>query len=499
MSQALIASLYCITAIMVAAFCCRLCFPDRKPIIYRVGFSWIVLTCIAFFVANQALYYILTALALFKLCPKDIDERLLFYGAMLPTIPGFLNWLVPFPGINYLVELDYIKTLNIVVLLPLILATFNKDNSPRLAPSGVFKATTFIVLYFACIIILDWRENSVTNAARHSLDILWITGITVYALQRACNTPDSVNGLYFGLLIAAFFLAVISLFQAMEGWKFYTEISRSLSSRYSHLYNISYIRGNFLRTPATMAPIPLGIYMSFAVLLLYKFRSQSHSTFVLICFFCLFLFAIFTTGSRAGYLSLVILFGIYFFLNPRLKALRGLIAFAAVVLMLPYYIAGISLDQFSEYDEHGTFEYRINLFFTSVELVQENFFFGSRYYNKDPALEALRQGQGIIDIVNTYLHIAMRYGMSGLSLLALSLFTVVTGLLRARKEQEITPYELNSENTIRTTIAIICAFCVSITTVSFIDRLETYFWLFIAIGVCLIRQHKQMLYKAQQA
>lgn len=491
-TQGLIAFAYCGVAILLGGFLCKWCFPEHKKLISRIVWCWFILTGIAFIITIPALYFVLTAAVLMKFCPSDTDEKLLFYGAMLPALPDIINWMVPFPGINYLLDLDYIRILNLVVLTPLILNN-GEQNTPY-ENSGFSKAALFVLLYMACIIALDWREDSPTNAARHSLDILWVLGMPVLALIRCCKKAGSVEKLYFGVLIAAFMMAIISLFQAIEGWKFYTEISRNLSSKFSHLYNITYVRGSFLRTPATLDPIPFSIYMSFAILLLYKFRHASPSKFILPFVYGLFAFAIFTTGSRAGYLSLVMLFGIYFFLNPRLKHFRGITVFLTLLLIVPYVVTGLSLDSFTEYDEHGTFEYRIELFFTSLELIKENFLFGERFYNRNPELEVLRQGQGIIDVVNAYLHIAMRYGMVGLSLMLTAIWLAVSGLWRARKKQESQPLlKDNSENTMRTTIAIIVAFCAAIATVSFIDRLEIYFWIFVVAGGCLVQQHRVTL------
>jgi O-antigen ligase len=58
--------------------------------------------------------------------------------------------------------------------------------------------------------------------------------------------------------------------------------------------------------------------------------------------------------------------------------------------------------------------YRQRLAERSWELIQQNPFFGSPFGLLH--LEELRQGQGIIDLVNTYATVAMYYGLIGLSL-----------------------------------------------------------------------------------
>lgn len=487
MSLSIIAALYCIAAIGIATVLCRITFPESKGIIIRLGLSWGLLTAIAFVVSNPAAYFILTAFVLYQFCPRDIDERLLYYAAMLPAIPGVINWNVPFPGINFLVQLDYIKVLHLVILLPLLLKNHTPSTQPDTSLQKLLKISPYITLYFVIIIILDWRENSFTNAGRHTLDILWVTGLVVLVFMRCCQTQKSIESLFFGLLMAACFLSVISLFQAATGWKFYTEIPRELSTQYGNIYKIHYSRGSFLRTSATMTPIPLGVYMAVATLLLFKFRTQARSLLFIGAFAGLFVFSIYTTGSRAAFLCMVILFGLYLFFNPKLKSIRVPLAFFFVVLLFPFIGVGGSFGSFTEYDPYGTFEYRMRLFSVSLELMKENFLFGLRYYKEHPLMEQLIQGQGIIDVVNAYLHIVLRYGFLGLIFLALVIFTISLGLVRLRRECEKNPQIQEMEKTVRTAMAIVLGFCISIATVSLVDRLEIYLWFFLAVGICLMQ------------
>ena len=64
--------------------------------------------------------------------------------------------------------------------------------------------------------------------------------------------------------------------------------------------------------------------------------------------------------------------------------------------------------------ESGNLDYRQRLASTSWNLIMNHPFFGDQDYISK--MQDLRQGQGIIDIVNTYAGTALEYGLVGLGL-----------------------------------------------------------------------------------
>ena len=66
--------------------------------------------------------------------------------------------------------------------------------------------------------------------------------------------------------------------------------------------------------------------------------------------------------------------------------------------------------------DSGSGEYRERLAQRSWDIIQQHPFFGDQLaYQK---MEDLRQGQGIIDLVNSYAQVALFYGICGLTLFA---------------------------------------------------------------------------------
>ena len=66
--------------------------------------------------------------------------------------------------------------------------------------------------------------------------------------------------------------------------------------------------------------------------------------------------------------------------------------------------------------DEGNVEYRANLFTQALPVIERNLWFGSVDYLETPELLVMMQGEGIVDIVNTYIGVALDVGLVGLVL-----------------------------------------------------------------------------------
>ncbi|NJK42306.1 MAG: O-antigen ligase family protein [Aquincola sp.] len=88
----------------------------------------------------------------------------------------------------------------------------------------------------------------------------------------------------------------------------------------------------------------------------------------------------------------------------------------AALLILPQGERIIDLLPFVGTVEAGNVTYRAQLIDRALIVFWQNPIFGSLYFISNPVLEEMRQGQGIIDIVNSYVGVALAYGGIGLLL-----------------------------------------------------------------------------------
>ena len=128
------------------------------------------------------------------------------------------------------------------------------------------------------------------------------------------------------------------------------------------------------------------------------------------------------------------------FLQPEAsrRLAKGAVLTAVVIgLMYVTPLKGLVLDRlpFIGSDYQDTVSYRETLAQVSWSLIQLNPFFGDPFVYL--RMEGLRQGQGIIDIVNGYLYTALFTGLVGLALqttvLAIALARGTQALFRVRR------------------------------------------------------------------
>src|SRR5262249_16388383 len=129
--------------------------------------------------------------------------------------------------------------------------------------------------------------------------------------------------------------------------------------------------------------------------------------------------------------------------------------------------------------------YRQKLFDNSIAVIQRNPLFGTPDFRKAPEMIELIQGEGIMDIVNTYLEIAMKSGLVGRILFVGIFVSIMLHLRRVLKFRAVKDVNLNA--CVRACIAILLGMLATIATVSSIDFIPYVYWSFAGLCVSLIR------------
>jgi O-antigen ligase len=132
-----------------------------------------------------------------------------------------------------------------------------------------------------------------------------------------------------------------------------------------------------------------------------------------------------------------------------------------------------------------TVTYRQQLLKISIYVIFQNPFFGAFDFMYSPAMQELKQGQGIIDIVNTYVGVALRSGLIGLSLFLGFFIVVAVGIFKGMKNLDDTNSELYilGQVLFSTLIGIL----VIIFTVSSVSVIPVIYWSVAGISVAYVR------------
>jgi O-antigen ligase len=134
--------------------------------------------------------------------------------------------------------------------------------------------------------------------------------------------------------------------------------------------------------------------------------------------------------------------------------------------------------------ETGNIDYRATLVDVSMLVFKEHPIAGDLFYMRNPILEQMRQGQGIIDIVNTYLQVALPFGAIGLALFAGVFVCALKGVARVRKQSTLDP---EAERLARALFAGQVGILVTIGTVSGISVIPTVYWLWAGLCASFVR------------
>ncbi len=204
--------------------------------------------------------------------------------------------------------------------------------------------------------------------------------------------------------------------------------------------------------------------------------------------FLLLILALYSSSSRAPWVGAVLFLFLFmvFFSNAKIKnmiylsatgmaALLGLIVtgqFQRFLGLLPFFN-----------DDQVEVMYRVRLIEQSWKVIKENPILGEpqNIFLKRPEMIEMIQGEGIVDLVNTYLSILLYYGVVGLLAHLLIIFIPLKFFYKAYKMHriDIAKHNIMLKYSLLMSIIIVHMFVVS--TVSSIGHLNQYTYIMYAI------------------
>jgi len=458
-------------------------FFNHNKLFLRWAILWMSITTVATFSPNFLLFTFVVALICFLLTGKTPVEKLTCYFLLLPVIPenfhSYLQGLIP--GINILFELTYPRMLSLFILLPVSWMILNQtDDSKKLFRVPLDK---FVIPFLVLIALLAFRATSVTEGLRNAFYVFIDIFLIYYAVSRSVKSLDDLKKIFSAFLFSAILLSLIGLFEGLKGWQLYHTIFEGGN----HLY-----RGGLLRTQATLGhPIAFGFFMTIAVgVLFFLKRLYLHQRSFYRFTLCLLLGALFLTISRGPWLGCGIFFMSLLFLRLKKSQKVLLSPLFLFFLITPIFMTtpmGESMTKslpFMSSTAYQSVDYRINLAKAGYAAVEENPLFGSGKfgYTENDNMREMVQGEGIIDLVNSYLLIALKYGLIGLFLFGCVFFALLRQLYRLS--------QLPSSHENRYLSHILFSIVLSIVVMLGVTGSSTfipyYYWAIISLGAAFV-------------
>lgn len=442
---------------------------------------WIALTLAAFLSQNFWIYVAIASLLLLYTNRHESNPVALYFFTLFVLPVAYVQ--IPGMGIvNYLFELSHASLLGLVILLSVLFKLrkqVNEISFGRFWPDKIL--TIFILLSFA----LGLRYEILSEGLRFGVTLFLKVYLPYFVISRSLKTMQHFRDALMSLVIAILLVAITAIFEANKQWLLYSAVTEVL--QLSGGMTEYLVRDGLLRAIATTGqPIALGYLMVIGIGIYLFLQRSIEQKFLRWGGMILLIGGLIAPLSRGPWVGAGVLIFVYFLSgrNP-FRRLMGMALAAIFALFLASVLPGgervINLLPFIGSTEKQNADYREQLFSNSMIVIQRNLLFGSSDYRETPELEAMRQGQGIIDIVNTYLQVTLDTGIVGLSLFLAFFMFVLLGISRAMRSIQDKNSEayLLGQALLSTQIAIL----VIIFSVSSITIIPMMYWCMAAVGV----------------
>lgn len=459
------------------------------PVDYkRRATLWVWLTLIAFLSHNYWLF-VLISVPLMAVAGARDSNRLSLYLFVLFAIPLFQVEVPGFGVFERLLAFDHTRWLALAVLLPAYWALRAK---PEVEPFGRTWVDKFVFAYMLLWFILQLQATTLTNLFRITLYLFIDIFLPYYVASRALRNLRDYHDAFMSFVVALLIMCPLAAFELARSWLLYNGLELAMGQvPWGFGGYLGRGDGGPLRAIVSAGhPIALGYFMSVGLgLAVFLCRSvASKRTRLWICVgLCVGLLAAMSRGPWVGAAAMAV---VIVFTGPRVtsKLMQvSLWSLLAIPILLSTEQGRKAIDYlpFIGTVEAQNVEFRQRLVEVSLGVLSHFPFFGALDYMSHPDMEQMRGGDGIIDMVNTYLSVAMSTGVVGLTLFATPFLLVIVGILRALYQLPDKEGELHTLG--RALLAALVTIIVTIGTVAPIVAIPAVYLCVVGMGAGYLR------------
>jgi O-antigen ligase len=436
----------------------------------------LVCTIPNFIAIKPELFFVFVGLALWIVQLQlggDVRAKITtFWMSVILFVPLHLQ-IGGIGGINYLLSLDHFRLAAIILLIP-ALFTLPKRRVPR-SPATVLLDVA-VMAYPLLVIALTAPSVTLTGSARSLVATALDVVLPYFVLTSGLQSWEDFKYLLVRLCAACLFAAVVGLLEFAVQRNIYSDLQWAFGVKWSLTHTL--LRGNLIRVQAmTPQPILFAAQLMMTLGLWWAIgRAQLGTKGLARLVDLAIVGALVFTFSRGPWLG-ALAFALTFFALSRVRTsfvAIGLVVVAVAIVAIK--IAGLDASILAALktvfgdsrEEAGSIEYRNQLLNTAIALVQQSPWFGVPNYAAQ--MQDLVQGEGIIDLVNAYVGVALNSGLVGLALF-LAPFALSLGILLRRIAASSSRYSLEQMRYLRVVAALLVAFLLTIFTTSSWERL----------------------------
>lgn len=403
---------------------------------------WIALTVTAFASPSFWLYLLVAAIVLLISGRKDSNPGALFL-LLMHVIPPF-EVTIPMIGINSLMDIDNYFIMSFFVMAPAAL----RMRGPK---AGVrpYPLESMDVLLLAYVGLLSFlyvhAETSIgviapftfTSALRRMVELYFLSYVPFYVISRSASERRAMRELMMWFIIACALMAAIAIFESLRHWLMFGE----MSTRWGYGSRITnYVgRGDSLRGSASSGhPLSLGIMLAIAFGFWLYLQAGIASMARRLAMAALLLAGLIVTYARGPWLGAILIYFGYFALSGRMftRILKATVLAAIVAVIIGYSPLGEKLWSLLPFvggsKANESLLYRERLFERAWQIIMQNPLLGDQ--EALLKMSDLRQGEQIIDLVNTYVSVLLDNGFLGLTLFLAFILIAMLRVMSFRRQ-----------------------------------------------------------------
>ena len=278
--------------------------------------------------------------------------------------------------------------------------------------------TSRLVGYLTLQVVLAFPQESATTSMRRLVLMILDVLLVYYVFSRAMVRRDKLVDAMAVFVLVGAIAATVGIFESVRSWLLYERIASGWG--WSNLRAFQ-LRGDSLRAQAAAGhSLTFGYTLAMALAFWLHLRTHIASKLIRWGTTALLCTGVYVSQSRGPWLTAVVVYFAYLALAPGGASafVKGAVIAMLLAVLLSFTPVGsrvIDLLPFVGSAEQGNVAYRQQLSTESWRLIWQHPFFGDPFVLSQ--MEDLRQGEGIIDLVNAYATVALFSGLVGLTLI----------------------------------------------------------------------------------
>jgi hypothetical protein len=404
---------------------------------------WLALTAVAFLSPSFWLF-VAVAVPLLTWAGRNDSNPVALYLLLLHVVPP-IPIAIPVVGISQLFDLDNYRLLSFCVLIPAALRLRRTKDDSRITGLQTMDVLllAFGALQVAIYVPPDLPNHvilpdSITNMLRRALLFLVDVYALYYVVSRRCSKRADIADAMAAFCLGCAVMALVATVEGARHWLLYADLGIRWND--GRPFDPEYLeRGGILRAVAAAGhSLDLGYLLAIAFGFWLYLGKRVDSKRVRVAVAVVLWLGLLAAYSRGPWIGAVVIYLAFIGLGPGAlsRTFKGVAAIAVVLEAVSLTPVGDRIMKvlpfFGGSVDNANVSYRQRLVARSWELIMQHPFFGDRLALLK--MEDLRQGQGIIDLVNTYASVALFYGLVGLFFLVGFVLLGLTRAYRAVRE-----------------------------------------------------------------